>query len=162
MRAWGQRYTVLLAGAVLCLRPLDVLAVLDSCSVAATPVNFGTYDPLAASPDDASGSITVTCNVLVVGLLASWTISLSTGASGTYSPRRLSNGAGLLAYNLYTSSARTTIWGDGTGGTQSLSDSRLLVVGTNQAIYTVHGRIAAGQDEAAGAYSDVIVVTLDY
>jgi len=131
------------------------------CSVSASGVNFGTYNPLSGSPDDAAGTVTFSCNV-GVGLLMSWTVSLSTGSSGSYAPRRLSNGVGTLSYNLYTSAAHSSVWGDGTGVTSVVSDQVLLIVGLNTFNYPVYGRIPAGQDAAAGSYTDTIVVTVNY
>src|SRR5690242_7758826 len=72
-----------------------------SCSVAATGVNFGVYNPLSGAPAAATGTVTVTCDVLV-GLLASWTVALNTGNSGSFAPRLLRSGGNHLTYNLYT------------------------------------------------------------
>ena len=43
------------------------------------------------------------------------TTSLSPGA-GSYSARQMSNATSNLAYNLFTSSQRIAVWGDGSGG----------------------------------------------
>ena len=132
-----------------------------SCTVAATAVNFGVYNPLSGTPDDATGTVTVTCDALV-GLLASWTVALSTGNGGGYSPRLLGSGSHHLSYNLYTSAAHSSVWGDGSGTTTLVNDQRTLIVGSNISNYTVYGRITAGQDAAAGTYTDTIVVTVNY
>jgi len=132
-----------------------------SCSVAATGVNFGVYNPLSGTPDTAMGTVTVTCDVLV-GLFASWTVALNTGDSGSFGPRLLGSGGSHLTYNLYTSAAYSSIWGDGSGTTTLISDQKTLIVGSNISSYTVYGRIPAGQDAAAGTYLDTIVVTVDY
>jgi len=132
-----------------------------TCSVAATGVNFGTYNPLSGTPNAATGTVTVTCNVLA-GLLASWTVALNTGNSTSFAPRLLVSGASQLTYNLYTSAAYSSIWGDGSGTTTLVSDQRTLIVGSNISNYTVYGRIPAGQDAGAGTYLDTIVVTVDY
>jgi spore coat protein U-like protein len=131
-----------------------------SCSVSATAVNFGTYNPLSGTPDDATGTVTLTCNVLA-GLFTSWTVALSTG-NGSYSPRLLKSGVSSLSYNLYTSAAHSNVWGDGSGTTTLVSDQATLIVGTNISHYTVYGRISTGQDAAAGTYTDTIVVTVNY
>ena len=148
--------------ALVLLAPQTSWAVLESCDVSATPLPFGVYNPANASPTDATGTVTVTCEVSLVGLLASWSIKMSPGGSASYAPRRLSSGAATLSYNLYTSSARTTVWGDGSGGTGVVSDSQTLLVGSNANYYTVYGRIPALQDVKAGSYSDSIVVTVLY
>jgi spore coat protein U-like protein len=137
-------------------------ALLESCDVTATSVPFGAYDPTSSSPLDATGTITVSCSVALIGLLSSWTLALSTGNSATYTPRRLSNGAATLQYNIFTTAARSTIWGNNSGGTGVVSDSRTLLVGNNSTQYTVYGRISPHQDVRAGSYSDSIIVTINY
>jgi len=137
-------------------------ALLQSCTVAAVPVNFGSYNPLAGTPATATGTVTVSCTVTVVGLVESWTVALSSGNSGNFTTRLLANGSSSLSYNLYTTAAYTSVWGDGSGATSLMSGSSLLAVGTTNNYYTVYGRIPAGQDAAAGTFTDTIVVTLNY
>jgi spore coat protein U-like protein len=140
----------------------NAFAFLQSCNVSATPVNFVTYNPLSGSPTDATGTITVSCQVLLVGLSVSWSIALNSGSSGNYAARRMQSGTDSLSYNLYTSAAHTSVWGDGTGGTSLVSSNPFLVVGSDTVDYTVYGRVPAGQDRAAGSYMDLITVTVTY
>lgn len=135
----------------------DAWALLQNCTVSAVPVSFGIYNPLAGAPTTATGTVTVNCTV---GLLGSWTVELSSGNSGNFATRRMTNGGSSLSYNLYTSAAYVSVWGDGTGGTSVDSGSSLL--GMTNSSYTVYGRIPAGQDAAAGTFTDTIVVTLNY
>ena len=137
-------------------------ALLQSCTVTATAVNFGIYNPLSGTPNTAMGTVTVTCTVIVIGLFESWTVALSAGNSGNYTSRALANGSSILGYNLYTSAAYTNVWGDGSGSTSLVTGNVTLAVGTTQTNYTVYGVIPAGQDSAAGSYTDTIVVTLSY
>jgi spore coat protein U-like protein len=131
-----------------------------TCTVIATGVVFGTYNPFVTAPLDSTGSITVTC-VAIVSASETYTVNLSTGGAGTYS-RTETSGAASLHYNLYTDSARSLIWGDGTGGTSYKTFSGTLAVGTNVTTYTVYGRMPAQQSAQLGAYSDAIVVTVNY
>lgn len=58
-----------------------------------------------------------------------------------------------LSYNLFTDAGRTTIWGDGTGGTSYQS----LPAGssTHTEAFILYGRIPGNQSQAtAGNYSD--------
>jgi spore coat protein U-like protein len=137
-------------------------ALLQSCSVSATALSFGSYDPTSATARDSTGTVTVTCTVTLVGLLASWDILLSTGNGGSFNPRNLLSGGNSMQYNLYTNAGRTQVWGDATGGTAKVSDTQLMVVGTTQRSYTTYGRIPALQDLAPGTYTDTITVTLNY
>ncbi len=132
-----------------------------TCNVSTVPVNFGLYNPLSGLPVVATGTVTLTCTVLV-GLFESWTVALSSGNSGNYSARQMANGASNLSYNLYTSAAYTNVWGDGSGSTSRVSGGALLSIGTTSTDYIVYGRIPAGQDAAAGSFNDTIVVTLNY
>lgn len=132
-----------------------------SCNVSTVPVNFGLYNPLSGLPVVATGTVTVTCTVLI-GLFENWTIALSSGNSGSFSTRQMANGASNLSYNLYTSVAYTNVWGDGSGSTTLVNGGVLLSIGTTNQDYFVYGRIPAGQDAAAGSFNDTIVVTLNY
>jgi spore coat protein U-like protein len=152
---------VLFSSAAIVASP-DSFALLSSCGVSATSVNFGTYNPLSATAAQATGTVTVGCQVLLVGLLVSWTVALSTGSSGTYTVRQLQSSAHTLSYNLYTNPARTSVWGDGTNGTSVTSGSQFLIVGSNTINYTVYGSVPAFQDRPAGNYTDTLTVTMTY
>ena len=97
--------------------------------------------------------MTVTC----IGT-ANIAITLSTGASGSYSSRQMSNGIIHLLYQLYSNAARTTVWGNGSGGTTTVSDR---LVGNSSRNYTVFGRISALQGVKPGAYVDMITVRVE-
>jgi spore coat protein U-like protein len=153
-------------GLLLLLAGLEARAAVD-CSLAATGVVFGVYDPLASDPDDSSGSVTVTCTHLSGGSEGiSYTVGLSTGSSGTYLQRRLSDGPALLNYNLFTNLARTLIWGNGGPGTTVAAGSLRVGPGggnkTRQTVHPVYGRSPALQDVPSGNYADAIIVTLEF
>ena len=162
MSARGRVIGLLVTALVGAVSPGNVWALLQSCGISAGPVNFGVYNPLSGLPTTATGTVTMTCTVTGIGLFENWTIALGTGDSGTYSARLLENGASNLSYNLYTTAAYTNVWGDGSGTTTLVSGQQTLQVGTSTVNYTVYGRIPAGQDSAAGTYTDAIVVTLNY
>jgi spore coat protein U-like protein len=140
------------------------LLTLCTCSVSATPVGFGVYDPFGSSPSDSSGTITVSCTGLVLSVAVSYDILLNKGLyASSFLPRQMASGANRLNYNLYTDSARTIVWGDGTGGTSFVSDGYLLGLFTVNRDYTVYGRIPASQTGVhTGDYSDTITVTVNY
>ncbi len=132
-----------------------------TCTATAGSTNFGSYNPLSAAPADSVGTISVTCTNLL-SLLVGYTIQLSTGLSTTYAAREMANGAYRLQYNLYTGPGRTVIWGDGTGGSATVSDGYLLLLLSTTIDYSVYGRIPAGQNVAVGTYADTIVVSVIY
>ena len=122
-----------------------------TCTFNSAPsLAFGNYSTTNASPTDSVGTIAITCNSAPVGVA-----KLSTG-TGTYAQRRMVSGAHNLNYNLYTSSARTTVWGDGTGGTGTVSFTN------KNSTLSVYGRIPALQNAFPGAYSDTVVVTITF
>lgn len=121
-----------------------------TCSVSTTSVNFGSYDVFSNVNSDGAGSVSVTCDAA-----ASYSIAISSG-NGSYASRWMASGPHQLAYNLYREASRSTIWGDGTGGSAVVSGS-----GTG-ATHTVYGRIPSRQNVYAGSYSDNIVVIVTY
>ena len=127
-----------------------------SCTTTTAGLSFGTYDAQSPTPDDAGGTITVTC--AGEGWLLFPSVSLSTGSSGSYASRQLANGANSLQYNIYTNAARTQVWGDGSGGTSTVTMTVFFGSGSR----SIYGRIPFGQMVAAGMYGDLIVVSVDY
>jgi spore coat protein U-like protein len=130
-----------------------------SCTWRATvPVDFAAYDVFSGTPDDAVGSVTYLCTK-VGG--ASVTIDLSTGGSGTYSPRSMTRaGVEALDYNLYRDTTRTQIWGNATGGTFRYGPT--VPPNNTNVLVNIYGRIPAGQDKSAGIYTDTIVATINF
>ncbi len=142
--------------------PAPAACALCSCTASATGVSFGTYNPLSGLDADDTGNVRISCGG-GTGTVA-YAIHLSRGAySAAYNPRRMGSGNGRLSYDLYTDPARTTIWGDGSGGSGFISDSLSVLLGGSSRSYTVYGRIPGGQRFAAtGAYSDTITFTVTY
>ena len=120
------------------------------CGVSAQSVAFGTYDPLSNQDLDGTGEISVICDAP-----ATYSIALSPGRAG-YFPRAMVDGTHELFYNLYTDATRTTVWGDATGGTASVTATG---IGEH---HTVYGRIPARQNAFVGTYADTVVVTLEF
>ena len=125
-------------------------ALWAECTVSAQSVVFGNYDVFSVQSLDGAGNISVNCSPG-----ASYTLGLSTGG-GSYSQRELAGGAQILYYNLYTSASRSVVWGDGSGGTATVSGSG------ESANHTVYGRIPAGQNLPVGSYGDTIIVTVTF
>ena len=133
-----------------------------SCSVATTAVTFGTYITTSPTAKTANGNVAVTCTALVI-FTASYVISMAKGNSTTYTPRFMNLLGVHLNYNLYTTAGFASIWGDGTAGTVTISDSyTAVVIGPVTRNYTVFGRITALQTVGAGTYTDSVLVTVTY
>lgn len=140
------------------------LCALCTCNVTrADNIVFGNYQPFSSGDIDVAGTIQVYCFV-TLGVTASIDLKLSRGSSSSYLPRTMMSGSNPLNYNLYTNSSRTTIWGDGTGGTSIITRNFILgVLGSITLTDTVYARLPAGQTSAAvGSYSDTITLTVEY
>ena len=129
---------------------------LSACNVSTSGVSFGSYDVFNPVPVSAIGTITISCNVLTV------TTNTEIGPSsnsGGFNPRKMkhSSKSDLLSYNLFTNAARTTIWGDGSGGTGTVN---CIVLLTLPCTLTVYGQVPALQNVSAGSYSDAVTVTV--
>lgn len=148
----------LLLAAVL-LAGLVVAGRAEACTISATGVAFGTYDPRATGPDDGVGAISLACHPSVQNP----NVALGTGSSGSFSPREMQSGVWQLNYNLYTTNARTTVWGDGSGGTATVTLSGGSVSGGRRRFTrNIFGRVPALQNVGAGMYGDTIVVTVTF
>lgn len=131
------------------------------CTVATSGVAFGSFNPLTGQSADTNGTIAVTCNG-APGDTATYTITIGSGL-GSFSARKMLAGSDGLTYNLYKDSACSQVWGDGSGGTSTVSDSVTLTASSLTTNYVVYSRIAGGQRSAkAHTYSDSLLVTITY
>jgi spore coat protein U-like protein len=130
--------------------------IVDACDVQATNHAFGAYSPSAGTALDGTSTLSVYCTV---GTAYSLALSIGTGG-GTFTGRKMLSGAHELVYNLYTTAARSTVWGDGTGSTGTVSGAGTGLLTANTHI--VYGRIGINQDVDPGAYSSTVTVTLTF
>ena len=128
----------------------------SSCTISVTSVAFGNYNVFTTSANDSTGTVTYRCNSQAANI----SIALSNGSSSSFSPRTLRKGGEVLSYNLYRDASRSTIWGDGTGGT-SLYTSANPQNNTNVNV-TIYARIPAEQDVSAGTYSDTVSAVINF
>lgn len=131
--------------------------VTDNCTLTTTPVAFGNIDATASANTDATGGISVTCTN---GTTWSAAADAGAGTGATLASRKMTSGANVLSYALYTESTHTTLWGDGAGGTTATIDGTGSGAVQNTTIYA---RVPGGQTGApAGSYADTVVVTVTY
>ena len=135
-------------------------ALVTSCSVSASGVAFGIYDPAAPAATLSSGTIAVNCVVSGATGHNPITIAFSSGGSGTFGSRTMASGTDTLSYNLYLDAAYTQVWGDGTGG--SVTDTQYVTPGKPAFSSTVYGMMPALQSANAGTFSDTITVTVSF
>jgi spore coat protein U-like protein len=72
----------------------------------------------------------------------------------------MGSGGNQMSYNLYTTNARSTVWGDGSGSTGTISGNGSGLLTAAQHI--VYGRIAINQDVAPGSYTSTVTVTVTF
>ncbi len=126
--------------------------VANSCSVSATDLGFGVYDPASAVDKTGVSTITVTCTLGTI-----YNLGLDNGTNASGSTRRMGNGATRLTYQIYKDVGATTILGSVAGALG------IAGIGTGVGIPSViFGVIPKTQNVNAGAYSDQITVTVDY
>jgi len=136
------------------------------CTFFTSGVAFGVYDGTLPTPTDSTGNATLRCTHLGGGAVkTSYTIALSTGASGSFVQRQLRSGNAVLNYNLFTDATRTRVWGDGSGGSAIVAGTLLVNPGNfviNEAVHPIYGRVPARQSADSGIYADQILVTLTF
>jgi spore coat protein U-like protein len=138
--------------------PMTVTAtVASTCAVGASTLAFAsaTSAAIAAGNVDATGAIVVNCTSG-----SSYTVSLDagTGTGATIASRKMTSGAQLLSYSVYTTAARTTVWGDSAAGSATVAG---VGTGASQTL-AAYGRIFAGQVVGAATYADTVNVTVTY
>ena len=143
-----------IASLLLMLAPTYLFAA--DCTVSTEDVDFGIYEPMTPSPLDGTGNVEVDCT----GGFAFVVVRLAPGRSGAATNRFMTSGSDQLFYNLFTDAARTTVWGDGSGGTGLVV--RLKFRGRRVFDIPVYGRVFASQDAVPGFYTDDIVVTVTF
>src|SRR5690606_20328487 len=125
--------------------------VINDCTISATDLNFPPAGVLEARLDG-----TATLNVRCTNANA-YQVTLSGGASGNIAARAMQRvgGGGTVSYQLYTSAARSVIWGDGTRGTAPVTATGS---GLEQTL-TVYGSVPPQATPMPGTYRDTIIAT---
>jgi spore coat protein U-like protein len=130
-----------------------------TCSTSATSLAFPAYTPTTGNLASTS-TISVRCT-----RNTSFTVALNKGTTvgASIGQRLMASGANTLQYNLYTSAGFGTVFGDGSGGSQTITQLGLGI--TNPNAITVFGQLAdnaTNQLAVPGNYTDTITVTVTY
>lgn len=142
------------------------LTITDGCTVGnggAAGGTFGTIDfgsvaaittPLEAQSvgSGGGGSFSVTCNSGT-----DFSVTLDSGTNPLGGQRNMSNGEDLIAYNLFQDAGRTTPWGDGSNGGDTLATT-----GTGEVQeLVVYGQVPPrAVVPSVGTYTDTVQVTV--
>lgn len=152
--------TALVANASTITTTFAVTATVQkSCAVSANPLAFGTYTP-GAGALTANTTLAVRCTKTTP-----FTVALNGGTTtgGTVAQRLMGGGADTLQYNVYTTAAFATVFGDGTGTSATVAGTGTGVNTPNTV--TVYGQLpdtAANQAASPTNYGDTITVTVTY
>jgi len=165
-----------LAGLLLALGALAAAPAHAGCKVATAPgtLAFGAYKPITFGSEIASADVesqvtfTIGCNQVLAPLTcllplftSNYTLTISAGNGGSPLTRQMtgSHGGPNMNYNLYTTSGRTVVWGNGTLGTSVASS----ITGCNTRNHTIYGKIPLGQKTLKpGSFGDALVVTVTF
>ena len=140
------------AGAATLTAPTRVVAQVGvSCaSAVAADLDFGTITNTSAVTN-ATGTVTITCTNT-----ATFTVTASLGVNANGTQRRMQSSSGVyMNYQIYTTSARTTIYPD-TGTTQSYTAD-----GSDMTV-TAYGRVPAQTVLGYGTFMDTVTWTVSY
>lgn len=135
------------------------LTVSSDCSISANPLPFGTAtSALATTAITHDTNLSVTCSSGT-----GYTLSLDKGnAAGSTLGSRLLGGTGsntqTVQFQLYIDSALGNVFGDGTGGTGTVSG-----VGTGSAVsIPIYGQVPAQPVPAADSYTSTETATISF
>jgi spore coat protein U-like protein len=141
------------------LMVLAPAAAQSDCTVSASGVAFGVYNPFSATSTDATGTVTLSCSSS--SGLGGYKIALSMAVAAAMP----GEGRAVVVPSCPTSFIRTPRTADlGRRNRRQFhrggADNIPLLSGTS--IRQVYGRIAARHMASPGPYSDFIVVTAPY
>ena len=131
--------------------------VINSCTIAATPMSFGAPTAIGGSAIDSTSTISLVCTNG-----ATYDVALDNGLNAASGQRFMSNGTATptkVPYGIFTDVARSAAWGS-TSGINTVAGS----AGTLGAVtLTAYGRIpASATSVGAGAYVDTVTVTVTF
>jgi len=139
--------------------------VASSCTVTASNIAFGAYDPAdanATAARDAVGSVDVRCTRGTSTAVAALNQGLNPATGSTCAnPLRQMSGGGTerLRYNIYQDAARNTTWGCDASNSRAIPTFTTSLTPVQLVTY---GRIPAGQDAAIGSYTDTVQVAVTF
>ena len=133
--------------------------VISGCTVSASILSFGTtINPTVTSvPVDATSTLSVICTATTPYTIA-LDAGVNAGGAANFTARAIKSGVNAIGYQLYTTTGRNTVWGDGTASTSTDSGTGNGLV---QSV-TVYGRLPALTGAIPGVYIDTVTVTITY
>ncbi len=133
----------------------------QSCSVSMTSVAFGTVNVLPGAAVDTTATVTVTCSG--GGATVRACVSIACGSACDSTSRQMTGPSSHTArYDLYSDSARTTLWGSWQTGYDT-AGVQVSVPKNGTVNQTVYARFLASQPtDAAGSYTSTVSASITY
>jgi len=129
-----------------------------SCSIVATPLNFGAVEGRPGPAQHSMATLTVVCQSDASPVSVNYQILFGDEGAGKRSMTGIHGEAG---YQLYTSSSYQQVWGD--TADSAISDSYYLAAHTTESrSYTVYARMQPDRSMSTGQYTGMSSVRLMY
>jgi spore coat protein U-like protein len=130
--------------------------VINSCTVSASPMSFGSLSSVGGANVDTSADMSVNCTIN-----AAYDVAVSLGANAATGTQRYlvstTDATKQIPYNLYSDALRTKTWGPSSPDT---------VTGTGSGVaqtLTAYGRIPSSASAVpAGTYKDTVTITVTF
>jgi len=145
-------------------------SVAKNCSVSATTLAYGAYDPVVAnlaSVLNGSNTMSVKCTK---GTGSAVYVQANTGSNGAHASgscavatctRAMTDGTDYLSYDLYTDSGYTHVWSPSATSGNTVFSFDFSTSGATQTA-TVYGQVPAAQNVEIGSYTDSITMTVNF
>lgn len=133
----------------------------SNCIVTTVPIAFGVYDPLSATPKQATGQVQLVCTVG-----ATPSVALDSGLNASGAQRRLVfGGTNFLNYDVFTptTNAASAACAYATAYPTTVPGYALTAAPTTASrSYNLCGQMPAGQSGANGTYGDTVTATITF
>ena len=130
--------------------------IINSCTVSASPMAFGTLTSIGGANVDTTASVDLTCTTG-----AAYDVAMDVGTHAVTGQRYLVNTTDAtkkIPYGVYTNGLRTANWGN-TSGTDTVAGTAT----TGSVSLTAYGRIpSTASSVPAGSYTDTVTVTVTF
>lgn len=128
-----------------------------SCSVSATPIDFGQYNPFLNMNNYSQTQIRVNC-VADTDVVIKTPSLVDSSQLRTMQNIEYPEIKDKLYYRLFTNAGRDMLFGDGNNGTYTINTRFTSSVTTK----TLYGTLIKNQNVYKGAYADTLLIELNY
>ena len=142
--------------ALACVSGSSCIHAAIACDITSAALAFGMYDPSSYSPTDGVGTVNLSCTNFMTAAPNGASLALTISPA---SNRKMTGNGHALNYGVYSNSARSLNWGDGSAAPM-LSTGAMQANETKPLRFTLYGRIPPLQNIVAGNYADSLLITI--